>query len=69
MAVLDRTRLTDRLSSLLLSFCASIPRSSDTEKFLLLTNHFKFEFQLAGKAEIYLSKADVGIPFPLAFVR
>ena len=46
MTVLDRTRLTDRLSTSLSSASLLIPRLINTEKILLLINHFKFEVQL-----------------------
>ena len=51
------------------SLYPSIPRSSDTKKILLLTNHFKFGFQLAAMARICPMKVAPDISFPLVFVR
>jgi hypothetical protein len=68
MTVLDRTRLTDRLSNFLPQSLLLNPRLSKTKKILLLTKHFKFKAQPFVLARFCLGVAVLFSRFDHAFI-
>ena len=68
MTVLDRTRLTDRLSTFFFVRLCVYPRRSKTKKILLLIKHFKFEAQPSVLARFRLDIAALFSRFIRVFV-